>query len=207
MKTIFQKDLRENLKLALIGLLIFSLLLIQAYQSSITALTNLLKTNGSITTSTLQPLLSQTLLTEVAFFCAIFAAGLGWLQTRNEAHRDLWAFLIHRPVSRAEIFHGKAAAGLCLYALGAGLPLLVLILVVQTPGHVAAPFEWAMTLMPLAILLSGVRVIVHSNGAATWPGVIATANKIASGKPAPNKYRHSPAAALPRKISVRVTGR
>ena len=155
MKTIFQKDLRENLKLALIGFAIFTLLLIQAYQSSITAFSNLLKNNGSITTSTLQPLLSQTLLTEVAFFCAFFAAVLGWLQTRNEAHRDLWAFLVHRPVSRAEIFRGKVAAGLCLYALGAGLPLLVLILVVQTPGHVAAPFEWAMILPLLGIFLTG----------------------------------------------------
>lgn len=156
MKTIFQKDLRENFKIALIGLAIFSLLLIDAYQGSTGSLRNLLGHNGSVLVSSLQPLLTRLLLTEAAFFCAIFGAGLGWLQTRNEAHRDLWAFLIHRPVSRTAIFQAKSAAGLCLYVSGAGLPLLVLVLVVQMPGHVAAPFEWPMVLPLLAIFLTGV---------------------------------------------------
>ena len=156
MKIIFRKDLRENLKVAVIGLLIFSLMLIQSFQSSISMLSRIIDGNWSGQDDALQPLLSNSLLTEAAFFCAIFGAALGWLQTRNEAHRDLWAFLVHRPVTRTEIFRGKAAAGLCLYFLGAGLPLAILIAVVLTPGHVAAPFEWAMTLMPLAILLSGV---------------------------------------------------
>ena len=156
MKTIFQKDLRENLKLAVIGLLIFSLVLLQAYQSCTTTLLRIIEGSWSGLDSALQPLLSNTLLTEVAFFCAIFGVALGWLQTRNEAHRDLWAFLIHRPVSRTEIFQGKALAGLCLYLLGAGLPLLIFVAVVLTPGHVAAPFEWEMTLPLLAIFLSGI---------------------------------------------------
>ncbi len=155
MKTIFQKDLRENFKLALIGAAIFILLLMQAYQSSINTLINLLDHNGSVMAANLQPLLSQTLLMEAAFFCAIFGAALGWLQTRNEAHRDLWAYLVHRPVSRADIFRGKAFAGLCLYAFGAGLPLLGLTLVVATPGHIAAPFEWPMTQPLLAVFLTG----------------------------------------------------
>jgi len=155
MKAIIQKDLRENLKVALIGLLIFSLMLLQAYQSCISALVNML--NGSYGQSnSLQPLLATNLLTEAAFFCAIFGAGLGWLQTRNEAHLDLWAFLIHRPVTRTEIFRGKTIAGLCLYVLGAGLPLLILVAVVVTPGHVAAPFEWAMVVPLVLIFLAGV---------------------------------------------------
>jgi MFS family permease len=156
MKAIIQKDLRENLKIALIALILFSLLLLQAYQACGSALTNLLNHNRSLMVSDLHPLLSQTVLTEVAFFCAIFGAALGWLQTRNEAHRDLWAFLVHRPVSRSEIFKGKVAAGLCLYVFGAGLPLLVLTLVVATPGHIPAPFEWPMVLPVLAIFLTGV---------------------------------------------------
>jgi ABC-type transport system involved in multi-copper enzyme maturation permease subunit len=156
MKAIIQKDLRENLKVALIGLLIFSLMLLQAYQACIAALTDLLTRNYSVQASTLQPLLATTLLTEAAFFCAIFGAALGWLQTRNEAHRDLWAFLIHRPVTRTEIFQGKAIAGLCLYVFGAGLPLVVLVGVVRMPGHVAAPFEWAMVMPLVLIFLTGV---------------------------------------------------
>ena len=156
MKTILQKDLRENFKLALIGLAIFSLLLIQAYQSCLNSLAYLLRSSASVRADSFQPLLAEQVLTEAGFFCAIFGAALGWLQTRNEAHRDLWAFLIHRPLSRAEIFRGKAAAGWCLYAFGAGLPLLIFIAVVRAPGHVAAPFEWPMVLPLLAIFLTGV---------------------------------------------------
>src|ERR1035437_897807 len=155
MKTLIQKDLRENLKVAVIGLLIFSVLLLQAYQTCIQTLTNIVAGNWSGQAGVLQPLLSSSLLTETAFFCAIFGAALGWLQTRNEAHRDLWAFLIHRPITRTEIFQGKAIAGLGLYLLGAGLPLAILVAIVQTPGHVAAPFEWEMVLPLVAIFLSG----------------------------------------------------
>lgn len=156
MKAMIQKDLRENLKLALIGLLIFSLLLLQAYQTCISTLTNMLTGNSSGQIGALQPLLATGLLTGTAFFCAIFGTALGWLQTRNEAHRDLWAFLIHRPVTRTEIFWGKTIAGLCLYAFGAGLPLAVLVAVVRTPGYVAAPFEWAMVVPPALIFFTGI---------------------------------------------------
>ena len=96
------------------------------------------------------------LLAEAALLCPIFGVALGWLQSRNEAHRDLWAFLIHRPVTRTEIFLGKTIAGLCLYILGAGLPLAVLWWWCEIPGHVAAPFEWAMVLPLLSFFLTGV---------------------------------------------------
>jgi hypothetical protein len=155
MKALIQKDLRENLKVALIGLAVYTLVLLQAYLSG-TASLNLLLAGGQYAQpNLLQPLLSPSVLVESAFFCAIFGAALGWLQTRNEAHRDLWAFLIHRPVTRTEIFQGKAIAGLCLYAFGAGLPLAVLLVVVLIPGHVAAPFEWAMVLPLCLIFLTG----------------------------------------------------
>jgi hypothetical protein len=155
MKALIQKDLRENLKVAVIGLLIFSLLLIQAYQTCLATLTNLITRNMSGQMNALQPLLAQSLLIEATFFCGLFGAALGWLQTRNEAHRDLWAFLIHRPITRTEIFWGKTLAGLCLYLFGAGLPLVVLVAVVRTPGHVAAPFEWAMLGPVVSIFLTG----------------------------------------------------
>jgi hypothetical protein len=156
MKALIQKDLKENLKLALIGLLILSVILLQSYQSCITALTNLLAGRMSGAPTDLQPLLATGLLTETMFFCAIFGAALGWLQTRNESHPDLWAFLVHRPVTRTEIFLGKSVAGLCLYFFGAGLPLAILLAVVRMPGHIAAPFEWPMVLPLVSIFLAGV---------------------------------------------------
>jgi hypothetical protein len=156
MKTLIKKDLRENLVVAAIGLLVFALLLVQAFESSTSALDNLLLNSWSVQSVTLQPLLANTLVIESAFFCALFGAVLGWFQTRNEAHRDLWAFLIHRPVTRTEIFLGKTIAGLCLYGLGAGLPLAGLVLVARLPGHVAAPFEWPMALPLVELFLGGV---------------------------------------------------
>ena len=154
MKALIQKDLRENSKVAVIGLVIFSLMLFQIYMASISALKNILAGFG--TDHGLQPLLSDDLLAETACFCGIFAAVLGWVQARNEAHRDLWAFLIHRPITRTKIFQGKVAAGFCLYFLGAGLPLTVFVAVVRWPGHIAAPFEWAMVLPLLSAFLAGV---------------------------------------------------
>ena len=142
MKTLWQKDLRENFKLALVGFAILGLILFHAYHSARNTNTN--------------PLLAEDCLMAATFFCGIFGAVLGWLQTRNEAHRDLWAFLIHRPLTRTEIFAGKAGAGLCLYAFGAGLPLLIFVAAVRLPGHIAAPFEWPMVLPLAAILLAGV---------------------------------------------------
>jgi hypothetical protein len=156
MKALIHKDLRENLKVALIGLLILSLLLLQSYLSSLGMLANILRGSWSGQVSALQPLLANGTLTATAFFCAIFGAALGWLQARNEAHRDLWAFLIHRPITRTEIFLGKTIAGLVLYVFGAGLPLAVLLALVLTPGQVAAPFEWSMVLPLLFIFLTGV---------------------------------------------------
>jgi hemoglobin-like flavoprotein len=155
MKALIQKDLRENLKVALIGLVIFSLLVVLAYQIGSAGLAGLLAERAA-RSNALQPLLSPNLLVEAAFLCPIFGAALGWLQSRNEAHRDLWAFLIHRPVTRAEIFLGKTIAGLCLYALAAGLPFAILVAVARIPGRVAAPFEWAMVLPLLAFFLTGV---------------------------------------------------
>src|ERR1017187_1556616 len=118
-------------------------------------LTNLITRNMSGQMNALQPLLAHSLLIENTFFCGLFGAALGWLQSRNQAHRDLWAFLIHRPVTRTEIFLGKTIAGLCLYAFGAGLPLAILVAVVRVPGQVAAPFEWAMVLPLVSVFLMG----------------------------------------------------
>ncbi len=155
MKALIEKDLRENLKVALIGLVIFSLLAALAYQIGSAALAGLLAGRAA-QINALQPLLSPNLLAEAAFLCPIFGGALGWLQSRNEAHRDLWAFLIHRPVTRTEIFLGKTIAGLCLYVLGAGVPFAILVAVARIPGRVAAPFEWAMVLPLLAFFLTGV---------------------------------------------------
>jgi hypothetical protein len=156
MKTLIRKELRENFKLAVIGFGIFAFLLIDQYRGATTFFENLAagqnNWNGGYDA---QPLLGR-LPGLTAVFCAIFGAVLGWLQIHSERHRDLWAFLLHRPLSPTKIFFSKAIAGLCLYLVAAGLPLLGMIVMLRVPGHIAAPFEWAMVLPVTATFLSGI---------------------------------------------------
>jgi len=155
MSTLIRKELRENFKLALIGFALFAFMLVVNYHASTGLYASLALGQTSWNIYTAQPLLSNGVISVVGIFCTVFAALLGWLQIHNERHRDLWAFLIHRPVSRTKIFAAKAVAGLCLYALGAGLPLLGLIAMTRMPGQIAAPFEWAMVLPVFSFFLSG----------------------------------------------------
>ena len=99
---------------------------------------------------------AEPLLWSTVWFCAIFGAVLGWLQIHNERRPDLWAFLMHRPMTPTEIFLGKTLAGLGLYAVVVGAPLLGFIIWALWPGHVAAPFEPAMLRPLAAYVLAGV---------------------------------------------------
>lgn len=145
MKALVCKELRENVRLAALGLVVHTLMLVQQYREYVAAPTNMS-----------QPLTNPEILWSTAWFCGIFGAVLGWLQVHNERRPDLWAFLIHRPMTRTGIFLGKVTAGLVLYALVVGVPLLGFILWARLPGHVAAPFELAM-LQPVAVyVLAGI---------------------------------------------------
>jgi len=145
MKQLWLKEWREQFKVALIGLAIFSLILLQAVKNGMSQLSSLYQGyETTIWADGLQPLVSGELLGESAFFCGFFGLALGWLQIFAENHRDLRAFLVHRPVDRLLLLHAKLLSGLALYALAVGLPFAVLLVYVLIPGHVPAPFEWAM---------------------------------------------------------------
>src|SRR5881392_2290889 len=117
MKTIIYKELRENLKLAVPAfVLLTGLFMFAAWDGGGTALVD-----------------AQFLrMTGVGW--AGFAATLGWLQIQHERPRDLWAFLVHRPITRTEIFFAKVSAGLLLYAVPIILPMIGYIIWVQIPG-------------------------------------------------------------------------
>jgi ABC-type transport system involved in multi-copper enzyme maturation permease subunit len=155
MKTIIWKELRENFKLAVIGFAIFTFLLVEAYRNCSQFFTELAIGQINWGNISAHPLLSDRVLSESAICCAIFSAVLGWLQIHNERHRDLRAFLIHRPISRSEIFFAKVIAGLCLYAAGAALPLLGYMVIAWMPGHFPVPFAWPMVLPLTAHFLCG----------------------------------------------------
>jgi hypothetical protein len=145
MKALVQKEFRENLRLAVLGLVIYALLLFVQYRGYIESPSNMS-----------QPLAERDLMWSTAWFCGIFGAVLGWLQIHNERRPDLWAFLMHRPVTRTEIFLGKTLAGLGLYAVVVGVPLLSFIAWARWPRHVAAPFEPAMLQPVAAYVLAGI---------------------------------------------------
>ena len=144
MKTLVFKELCENAKLAALGLIIYALLLLAQYREYIATPGNMV-----------QPLAHPSLHGSTAWFCCIFGAVLGWLQLYNERRPDLWAFLIHRPMTRTEIFLGKVLAGFGLYAVVVGAPLASFVIWDLLPGHVAAPFELRMLRPVVAFVLTG----------------------------------------------------
>jgi hypothetical protein len=72
MKTLVQKEMRENLRIAALGLVVHTLMLVQQYREYVAAPTNMS-----------QPLANPEILWSTAWFCGIFGAVLGWLQVHN----------------------------------------------------------------------------------------------------------------------------
>src|SRR5438445_13852724 len=107
MKTLIYKELRENLKLAVpVFLLLTAFFMFAAWEDGDNAL------------------VSAEIVRIISLACAAFAAALGWLQIHHERPRDLWAFLVHRPITRTEIFFAKIIGGLLLYFATVILPML-----------------------------------------------------------------------------------
>ncbi len=155
MKALIKKELRENLKLAVLGVAVFIFLLLQTYRNYGAMLRPLVAGGTEVHGAYLQPLANEEILWYVGGFCAVFGLLLGWLQGYYERRNDLWSFLAHRPLTRSQLFLGKIIAGLGLYVLVAGLPLLGFTAWAVTPGDVAAPFEWSMLLPIIALFLGG----------------------------------------------------
>ena len=144
MKALLRKEFRENMKLAALGLVIYTLLIMQQCRDPMLTQHH-----------TAQPLVGSDFLTFTSWFCGILAAVLGWMQIHNERRPDLWAFLIHRPIRRTSIFLAKTIAGLSLYALATCVPLLGFTVWVRWPGHVAVPFQPLMLRPAATFILAG----------------------------------------------------
>jgi len=147
MKNIIWKELRENFRWA--GLGFFCLLLAEIF--------TLWSSHRHIAAS----LYANFTLCDIGFLdvsalgCSAIGAALGALQFLPELRRDQWASLLHRPVPRLVILLGKVAAGLVLYGLATGLPLLVSALYVALPGLFAAPFVPGIAIPAASDLLLG----------------------------------------------------
>jgi hypothetical protein len=156
MKQIVHKEIREQLKVAAPAMLVLSLTLLVQYKNSIDTARQILQNNNLYEVDNVQPLLSNGTHIWVTVICDAFAAILGALQIFSERPRDRWAFFIHRPLTRSQLFVGKITAGLMLYFAAMLLPIAFLVGIAATPGHIAAPFEWQMTMQILQWVVAGV---------------------------------------------------
>jgi hypothetical protein len=102
------------------------------------------------------PLMERGLLFFAALIAAVFGAALGFIQVFFESGGDKRSILLHRPLSRSQIFLGKAIAGVGLYLLALGVPFACAVVLAATPGHVDEPFSWPMALPWLADILTGI---------------------------------------------------
>ncbi len=147
MKAMLWKEGRENLKWGALALLALSLM--TAYMAS----------NGGSDNYSYNYNDNGGILNRVSglmiFVAPLMATVLGLLQVGSELRRDQWAFLVHRPTTRSTIFWGKAWAGIALYLLATGLPMLALGVWLATPGHVAAPFHPGMMQPVVADIVVG----------------------------------------------------
>ena len=73
---------------------------------------------------------------------AIIGLAMGILQTWFETRPDNFAFVVHRPIARREIFIAKAAAGLLTIYIALALPAIYVVAWAATPGHIPTPFQW-----------------------------------------------------------------
>jgi hypothetical protein len=135
MKSLILKELRENIKWApLPGLVVLLVFLIDKPDS---------------------PMADATDSFFFALTAVVFGASLGFVQVFFEGQGDKRSILLHRPLSASRIFLAKALAGIGIYLLALGIPFFWLEIWYATPGNMAMPFHWQMSLPWLADILSG----------------------------------------------------
>ena len=86
-----------------------------------------------------------------AFGFSLTAIFYGTLQSVFDARKEAVGFLIHRPVSKSNIFWGKFAAGLIAWAVSCGVPLLGVAIYLEAIGPESAPTNWKQTLRTVAV--------------------------------------------------------
>ena len=141
MKPLFWKELRQGLKWAIAVLAIMSIAAIY------------IAWDASRLRMYIPPFGRIQQLSVVG--CPLAGLFLGVMHVVTERRRDLWAFLVHRPMSRTTIMLAKTSAGLVLYFLAVGVPVAAVNAWLAIPGNVPAPFYGPMVLPGLADLLTG----------------------------------------------------
>jgi hypothetical protein len=117
MRSIFIKELRENALWATLLALALGVALNLALTANIESFAGI-----TVTSTTM-------------FGFSATGLGFGLLIIFQDQRRGRWAFLTHRPISRSRVFWAKVLAGITLHLLATGIPFLIAIWWVATPGH------------------------------------------------------------------------
>ena len=146
LRAVILKEMRQNLVLVALAFLLMVIVALfgEYYRSGFL----------SYRYDPLNVLLYESVRASIPLACAVAAFILGVAQPLSDLNFDRWAFLMHRPVPRSMLFWGRALAGLLLYFIIAGVPLIALLLYGMTSagGHY---FVWQYTLPPIADFFTG----------------------------------------------------
>jgi hypothetical protein len=145
-KAVVWKELRQNLKWAVVILLGMAAFLAYAIPS----LDELLR-GQSVDINGIFNTLDAT----TAIGGLLAGLLLGAAQTLVENRGDKWGFLVHRPISRTALFWGKATAGIMLYVLSTVVPVAIALFRIASPEYLPVPFDWRVALPAIANLLCG----------------------------------------------------
>ncbi len=157
MRAIIWKELRENFRWALLGMVLVGLAMTYALSKA--------APSG-------QSLRAEAFEMVMVLMTSVLGAALGFGQVIFDSRQGHWALLVHRPIGRDRVFMGKVVAGLTLYFTAMLLPFFAAAIWASMPGHVAGPFRWGMAVPGLMDILTGVVYyfagMVTARRAARW---------------------------------------
>jgi hypothetical protein len=146
-KAILWKEFRENLKWAVLGLLLVSAGVVYIIE-------RLISRSAYVGDLNWQDL-SFSLFGMTLILPPVVGLMIGMAQVILESRGDPWGFLTHRPIQRSTLYWGKAMAGILLYLASVGVPLTFAMAWMATPGHLPMPFDVHFVLPVIADVLCG----------------------------------------------------
>lgn len=144
LKALVWKELREQLPIVVVTLLVQALLVALAVGVDLGGLSNLLGVSGSRRTEI--PFVSDLFSDWFVVVSGVCAIAIGLWQTMRESANSTYLFLLHRPIARNSVIATKLTVGTVLFLVVAVTPTLYFAVWAATPGTHASPFEWSMTL-------------------------------------------------------------
>jgi hypothetical protein len=91
------------------------------------------------------PFVTDDFILQTTFVSLCLAIGLAMKQVLAESTHGTWLWLLHRPLKRGQVLAVKLATGGGVFAVCAGLPILLYACWAAWPRTHASPFYWSMT--------------------------------------------------------------